>query len=160
MRAPLKAFTAAAIVIGLFLLAALVLSLSVNLIEYVIYIAKLVYPTLAWVFGMTLVISLFILLPLAGVRRIRGFAGYAIIISSCVFGLTLWVWALILTHSLWGAAGLIIGLVFAGVGVVPTAILATLINGMWSVFGTLILMTVLAFGSPFLGYWIIEKGRS
>lgn len=113
-----------------------------------------VYPFLTVIFGITFGIALIILTPISVFKKARGFAGNGIVISSYVFGLTLWVWSFLLTYMLWGGIGIFIGLFLFGVGVVPIAMLATMFKGMWSIFGQLIFLTVLTFGSRFFGIFL------
>ena len=89
----------------------------------------------------------FIVLPLAIPRPTRGFASIALFISSYVFGATLWMEGLLLTLFLWGVGAVFIGLFIAGVGVVPIAMLATLLKGMWGPLIELVLLTIMTFGS-------------
>jgi len=64
-----------------------------------------------------------------------------------VFGATLWMEGLLLTLAIWGVGAVFIGLFLAGVGVVPIAMLATLIKGMWGPLIELVLLTIMTFGS-------------
>ena len=100
---------------------------------------------------------LFVVLPLSVFRRCRRFAAVASLVSTFVFGATLWMGALLATFTLWGKWAVWIGLFMMGVGVVPIAILATLFKGMWSNLGLLVVLTVLTFGTGFYASWIGEK---
>jgi len=84
-------------------------------------------------------------------------------ISSYVFGLTLWFLGLLLTYFTWGFLGVFIGLVLGGVGVVPVAMLAALINGEFFTLGILVFLTMLTFGTRALGMYLAgraEKNKS
>ncbi len=89
----------------------------------------------------------FIFLPLAIPRATRGVSSLALLVASCVFGATLLMEGLLLTLAIWGLGAVFIGLMFAGVGVVPIAMLATLINGLWGPLIELVLLTIMTFGS-------------
>jgi type IV secretory pathway VirB2 component (pilin) len=54
----------------------------------------------------------------------------------------------------WGYGALAVGLIFAGVGVVPVALLAALFHAEWSVLLELVVGIVLTFGARFLGLWL------
>ncbi len=125
-----------------------------------VWLSAKVYPWLLLAFSLTLGITLFILIPLAFFQKTRKFSGNSMVISSYVFGLTLWVWGLLLTYTLWGGFAVFVGLFLLGVGVVPIAILATLIGGMWPTLGQLILLTVMTFGARFLGAYLIAKAET
>jgi hypothetical protein len=99
---------------------------------------------LTWVaFG----IVVFILLPLAIPKATRGFSSVALFVASYVFGATLWMEGLLFSLAIWGVGAVFIGLFLAGVGVVPIAMLATLIKGMWGPLVELVLLTIMTFGS-------------
>lgn len=102
------------------------------------------FSVLTWVaFGLVV----FILLPLAIPRPTRGFSSVALFVASYVFGVTLWMEGLLLTLSIWGIGAVFIGLFMAGVGVVPIAMLATIIKGLWAPLIELVLLTIMTFGS-------------
>ncbi len=121
------------------------------------WLSAKIYPILLVIFGITFGITLLILTPISIFKKTRGFAGNGIVISSFIFGLTLWIWSFLLTYTLWGGLGIFIGLFFFGVGVVPIAMLATLFKGMWPIFGQLIFLTILTFGSRFFGIFLTES---
>jgi len=101
------------------------------------------FSILTWIsFGLVV----FIILPLAIPRATRGFSSISLIIASYVFGATLWMKGLLLTYFIWGLGAVFIGLFLAGVGVVPIAIIATLIKGMWRQLIELVLLTIMTFG--------------
>lgn len=121
------------------------------------WLSEKLYPWLVGISSLAIVILIFVLLPLAIFRKTRSLAGNGIMISSWVFGITLWVWGLLLTYHLWGAIAVFIGLFLLGVGVVPIAMLATLFKGMWSTLGELVLLTILTFGTRLAGAFVITK---
>jgi hypothetical protein len=93
-------------------------------------------------------VCLLILLPLTFVGRTRYFAATSLLIASYLFGLTLWVACCAMTFSYFGWFGLIIGLVFAGVGVFPLALWAAFVGvGQASVGLLFIGMFVVAIGT-------------
>jgi hypothetical protein len=91
----------------------------------------------------------FAFLPFAIPKRTRGFASVAILISSYVFGATLWMEGFLLTLALWGVWAVIVGLFIAGIDVVPIAMLAALLKGMWLPLVELILLAIATFGCRF-----------
>jgi len=106
---------------------------------------------------LALAFNIFILVPLALIPPTRPWAGLGFFISSYLFGLTAWFMGLLLTWILWGGCAVVIGLVILGIGVVPIAMLATLLNGMWLELGLLILAVVLTYGLRVLGMAITEE---
>ena len=122
-----------------------------------VVVGEKVLPWLVLLSVLTLAFNIIILLPLALIPTTRPWAGLGFFISSFVFGLTGWFMGLLLTWMLWGGLAVIIGLFIMGVGVVPIAMLATLINGMWLELGLLVLAVVLTFGLRILGTVLTEN---
>ena len=108
---------------------------------------------LAWMFW----ISVLLLIPLAFIPPTRGFSANGLLITSYIFGAILWVYAIAFTYEIWGLFAVIVGLLILGVGVVPIAILAALLNGYWDVLGSFAFLIFITFGSRLLAYWLAEK---
>src|SRR5262245_8207380 len=104
-------------ILGICMLAALML-LAAMIIKGGVWLSARVYPWLSLIAIITFFINLLIL-PLALFRATRSFAGKSTYFASYVFGLTLWVWGLLLSYTLWGVWAVIVGLFLLGVGVVP-----------------------------------------
>lgn len=92
-------------------------------------------------------LAVFVLMPLAIPRATRGFSSVALLMSSYVFGVTLWMEGLLLTLFIWGFGAALLGIFVLGIGVVPIAMLATLLNGMWEPLIELVLLTIMTFVS-------------
>jgi len=104
-----------------------------------------------------LALNILILLPLSVFKRLRGFTGTGMFLSSYIFGLVAWLLGFILTYALWGLWAVIVGILFLGGGVVPIAILATLFKGLWEPFLTLIVLVAITFGSRVGGLLIANS---
>ena len=89
---------------------------------------------------------IFVFLPLAIPTVTRGFSSIALFVASYIFGATLWIYGFLLTLLIWGVGAVIFGLIIAGIGVVPIAMIATLLKGMWRQLIDLVLLTVMTFG--------------
>lgn len=104
---------------------------------------------IAWI-GVGIVVV--ILLPMAIFRATRSAAGTGIFFSSYIFGLTTWFLGAAVTFVTWGWVGLLIGLLFFGVGVVPIGILAAFISLKLPSLGfSLIVMSLIVFATRFGG---------
>jgi len=140
---------------GLFLL----LLLGILMIRGVVWVGE---HMLQWLinFGwIVLAINILILLPLGLFRKTGIVGGIGMCISSYVFGLTLWFLGLLLTYFTWGFLGVFIGLVLAGVGVVPVAMLAMLVNGEFFILVVLVVLTILTFGTRVLGIYLVSRAE-
>ena len=118
--------------------------------------------TFAWAYSILLPVSefaflivLFVLCPMALFKRTRHTAAKWILLSSYLFGLTTWCLGGLLTFASWGLVGLIIGLVFFGLGVVPMGILGAFVVLEQPTMGlALIGMTVLIFATRVGGMFL------
>ncbi len=116
-------------------------------------------PLFSKISAIIFLIFCIVLLPLAIFKKTRGVSGLGMVFSSNIFGATLWMWAFLLCFSIWGWRAIIFGLLIAGVGVVPIALLATALKGMWSVFGQLIVLVIIVFAVRIIGGILVEKAE-
>src|SRR2546430_9357892 len=98
--------------LGIAILLALAL-IPVLLLQGGVWLSALLFPWLAAINALTLLVTLFVLLPNAVFSSTPRFAGSGMMIVSYVFGATLWVWSLLLTYTLWRGFWLFIGLFMA-----------------------------------------------
>lgn len=105
---------------------------------------------LPWAFVISIVgfcVVIFLLLPLAIPRKTRSFSSTSIFVISYVFGTTLWMLGFLFSYKAWGLTGVTIGILLGGVGVVPVALLATLIKGAWAGFSLLVGLIIMTYAS-------------
>jgi hypothetical protein len=105
-----------------------------------------------------LAIDVIVLIPLSIFRRLRGFTGVAIFISSYIFGLVTWLLSFTITYILWGSWAAALGVLLFGGTVVPFAILATIFNGRWYELVVVLILFTVTWGVRFLGL-SIDKAR-
>jgi hypothetical protein len=124
-----------AVMVGCFLMLGLFISGGVWIIDKVL-------PALI-IFSMgVFLFNVFVCVPLAFFRRTKEFSGKAFFLSSYFYGVLLWLSCLVITFKLWGWVGIVIGLLLLGIGIVPIAIVATVIAGMWSIMLHIIVLIV------------------
>lgn len=123
------------------------------------WISDRIFPWVVWVFWITLAIALLVLGPLALFSQTRMFAAYGLAACSLVFGFSAWVFSMVVAYNVWGLVALVIGLVFAGVGVVPVAFLAALFKGEWMLLLMVVVLVVLTFGSRLLAFYLERKAQ-
>ena len=138
--------------VGLVLVFMLVMFLlAVLYIHGMVWLSEKAVP---WLFVgslITLAICLLVFLPLSIFRKTRPWAGLGFFFASYLFGTVLFAFSCLVAVQIWGYVALIIGLIFAGIGVVPVAFLAALFHGEWSLLSYVLAGTVLTFGSRYLG---------
>lgn len=128
------------------------IGLLVGAAKFSVYILEWTVPA----FLITLLISL-VLLAFSLIPSLRGFSAVGIMYASLVFGAVLWIWGMSYTYMAWGLLGVMIGLIFLGVGVVPVAMLAAVVDGDWNTLGLFFVAIVVTFGSRGLANWLAEK---
>lgn len=90
-------------------------------------------------------LSVLVFAPLAIARRTRLAASIGLFVVSYVLGATTWVLGLLFTWANWGIVGVIIGIIFLGIGVVATGALATLFSGTWDAFALVVVGALLTY---------------
>ena len=126
-------------------------------IEVIIWLATNVLPWLSLVMWLVFLIDLILFIPLGLFQKTKGVSAIGMMISSYIYGSTLWLWSVIIVYEIWGTTIMIIGLIFMGVGVVPMAFIAVIFNGEWYVLLSLVLLSVFTMGSQFIGYHILKN---
>jgi hypothetical protein len=123
----------------------------------VVWVSDELLPWLTYASSTALILCVVIFLPLSFFRKTRPFAAMCYYIASFVFGSTVWAYSCVIAYDIWGLGALIIGLVLAGVGVVPVACLATLFHGDWGTLGMLLLGVLLTFGARGSAIYLMSK---
>lgn len=154
MVAFLKSIGGFIITIGIFLG---VLFLAMFFIKGGVWLGGIVLPWFSIIMWLVFILDIIIFLPLGIFKKTKSVSAFGLVISSYVYGLTLWLWALLLTYLIWGTVAVFIGLFIAGIGVVPVAILATAFEGEWAITGQIILLLVLTFSARMLGFYFAER---
>jgi hypothetical protein len=131
-----------------------VLFLVVLLLRGMVWASDKMMPWLVTASGIALLVCIFIFLPLCIFRKTRPWAGVGYVYASYVFGLMLWAYSCLFVVYAWGYGALAVGLIFAGVGVVPVALLAAIFHAEWAVLLEVVVGIVLTFGTRFLGLWL------
>jgi hypothetical protein len=104
-------------------------------------------------------IIVLLLLVLSVIPSIRIHTGLGIYYGTHIWGAFFWLFCLFVTYELWGLFGVLVGLVFAGVGVFATALIAVLLEGEGMVALMIALNLAIIYGVRMLGYWIATKHR-
>ena len=76
----------------------------------------------------TFAVCVLVLLPMAVFPSTRGLAAGGLFLASWLFGLTTWTLGAAVTFSTYGWVGLLLGLMFLGLGVVPIGIFAAFVT--------------------------------
>lgn len=102
-------------------------------------------------------ICVFILFPLSIFKRTRPLAGFGFLLSSLLFGTALFGLSCVIAFGVWGYTGLILGLLFGIIGVIPVAFLAALFHPESVTFWPLPVGVVLTIGTQWLGGRLLER---
>jgi hypothetical protein len=150
----LKKVGAAALVpIGMFACLLLVAAL----LRGMVWASEKALPFLVSASGIAFDICIFGLLPLCIFRKTRPWAGVGLYIASFVFGVMVFAYSCFFAVYIWGFGGLAVGLIFAGVGVVPVALLAALLHREWAVLIEILVGVFLTFGTRIPGIYLSAR---
>ena len=100
--------------------------LGTNMREWIMGTAFKGYTLMLPFYFIALALTVFVFVPLTLWRKTRGVGSVALFIASYIFGLTTWLFGAMITFSVFGWFGLVLGLLFLGVGVVPLAIVGSI----------------------------------
>lgn len=100
-------------------------------------------------------ISLLLLLP----KKTRGLGGTLLHWSSYVFGFSLWIACFISCFVFAGYTGIVIGLILAGIGIVPLAMLLAAFHGVWSFVAQTAGTVVFIYALRYFGLYMVAKAE-
>ena len=95
-----------------------------------------------------------ICLILSVFRPARSFAAFGLLLISCLLGLSLWLWSLVLADELAGVFWTIMGLCLGGIGIVPVAFIAALLRTEWAQAIQIAVVTVAFYAIASMSYFI------
>lgn len=150
--------TSTAWFLGGILVLVVLVGISLALLYGLVWVTSKLYPIAQALASLGTILLVFMLLPSAIFRGSRVFCGNGIVVVSYLWGLSLWMWSLLLLYTLWGLAGLFLGFVFLPFGAIPLVCIALLLHGEFGVIGIIILSVIAIYAVRLLGYWIISKG--
>jgi hypothetical protein len=152
--ARLKAF--GAILLGISVLLAMAVLVGLFFVGVVRVSAEAFFYS-TWVYQSALLLCIFLFLPLSLFHRTRMIASWGFFAASYAFGICLWIFCLIATWNYWGMLAVFAGMVIAGIGVVPLAIIASAFNSDWTAVIVATIGLILTFGSRGLALWLAAK---
>jgi len=121
------------------------------------WIAENVFPWVSFSNAITVLVIVPICLILAIFKKTRGFGSVGLFLCSYVVGITLWIWSLILSYTMAGIVWMIMGLLFGGIGIVPIALIASLLRMEWLIAIEIIVLAIIAFALRSFGIFLTGK---
>jgi hypothetical protein len=128
-------------------------ALLVGAATFSVWVLKWTFPA----FMITLLLSFVVPAPLSLIPPTRALSAVGFLIASFAFGAILWIWGMAYSYSVWGLPAVIIGLFFAGIGVVPIAMIAALLHADWGNLGLFAATAVITLGYRGLAHWLAGK---
>jgi hypothetical protein len=105
-----------------------------------------IYNITTTVCEVALCVIIFILIPLLIFRKTRLFSAKGLFYFSYLFGFYLWLLSFLITVKTLGLFWLIVGLLLVGIGVLPLALIGSVITTQWGMFFNLLIdAAILAF---------------
>ena len=129
------------------------------LISGIGWIKENVYP---WVILLNQ-IALFVVVPISLLlsifKKTRGFGAIGLLIASYMFGLSLWVWSLIVAYNLAGTFWLIVGIILGGIGVVPIALIAALFSAEWFIALQIAITAIVIYAVRGFSFFLADRSK-
>ncbi len=104
--------------------------------------------------------NLFIIFPLALIKKARKFMGTFIHESSWPLGVAMWIAAALDCYRIWGFKGIAAGILLGGVGLLPVGVAACAVEKSWKEGLFLILSIIFTLGFRVIGARIAESSRA
>ena len=113
---------------------------------------SILWPAVATQFICTVAV-----LPLAAFEATRTFAGKTLRFFSYLLGFTAWIWGFSVTYLIWGGWAVAAGIFFFGVGVVPMALVAASLEGLWATVGQMVVIVALLYGTRVMAIHLLDE---
>jgi hypothetical protein len=120
-------------------------------------VASIILPIVGVIAAVGIVFCVIIFLPMAASKKTRFTAAIGFYVVSCVFGLELWIFGFLDTLEYFGALGVVLGFLLAGVGFVPIAMLAAALHGAWSDVLELVFLLAATYGARAFALYLAAK---
>jgi hypothetical protein len=133
------------------------LTLTVLVLRGSVWVSDKALPVVNLIGKVSFFLLIAVFLPLSFFQKCRGWCGLAFIYWSYFCGLSLWMFSLLVTLNLWGKMAVIGGLILAGVGILPVALLACMFKSEWSIFVQLLCQLALLFACRVYGIYLTHK---
>lgn len=150
----------AGVILGGIVFMVLIVVLFATAINGTAWLSEKALPAINYVTIIGFAIVVMIALPASFFRPFRALCAWSFLLWSYLCGISLWMCCLLLTLNLWGVTAVIIGLLMAGVGVIPMAILATSFKFQWSFVLQLLLQLILCLAARIYGYRLLAKAET
>jgi hypothetical protein len=118
-----------------------------------------VYPTTSFILVCATLIILIPSLPLALFKKTRPIGAMGFVVSYYTLGLIVWLWSLIVAKVFAGTFWLIVGILLAGFGVIPIALIAAALEGEWSLIVGIVVPGVIAFILRTIGFILLPNDK-
>ena len=118
------------------------------------WLIRIVEPIVSFCTATAFWLSLLLFLPMALLRRTRIISIFGLGAASLIFGIFSWCLSFATVHDYFGITGLVIGLLIAGVGIVPIALVGAIMHHAWPLLVLLIFALILSLGTRVLAMWL------
>ena len=127
---------------GLLLLTITLLAIFFLIIDLLIIgtanITTRLLPYIFYAGYLCLIIDIAVLLPMAYFKRTQYLAGYGLKASANAFAFLALLFSFIATYQIWDTTGVVVGILLLGLGIIPVAMLATIIHSEWHQLGIIV----------------------
>jgi hypothetical protein len=146
---------------ALYVISGVVLLALISIPAVIVYggarLANTALDYLVWPANIAFVLCILVFLPLSFFPATRPVSGIGFFVSSFIFGASIWFAGLLTSYTYFGSFWTMIGLFFAGVGVVPLGMIGAIFHGDWLVCGLLFAGLALTVVTRAVGGWAAER---
>lgn len=125
--------------------------------EWITKTALSIFETMSPVLGILFIIIFVVLIPLGLFRKTRGLSALSLLIAYYIFGFAVWVYSAAVAFGLLGWFWLIVGILLAGIGVIPISIIAAIIKGYTGLALFIFLFALFSYGLKRTSMYLARK---
>jgi len=125
-----------------------------------VWFKEMILPLHGLFFFILLALTFFVLIPLMVIKTTRPYSGLVLYQLTYLFGGIAWFYSAHYCLYFIGIGWLIVGFLFAGIGVVPIAIIGSAIKGHWELFGLVAFQLIATFGCRALAAYAVTTSET
>jgi hypothetical protein len=121
------------------------------------WVAEKILPALNWIATIWMLIMVVVGTPFLFSRKTRGLVGFGWMQWGGFTAIIIWLTCLVVVLQIWGIWAAILGVILAGIGIVPVALAALAIHSEWAVFWVILGTIGMIWGARGFGFLMMTK---
>lgn len=121
------------------------------------WVAEKILPVLNWISTIWMLIMIVIGTPFLFSRKTRGVVGLGWMYWGKFTALIMWLTCLVFVLQIWGIWAAILGIILAGIGIIPVALAALAIHSDWGDFWVILGTIGMIWAASSFGFLMVKK---